>query len=162
MRDASGALHSLQFIAEDGTKRYLTGGRVAGCYFSIGKPDGRIVIAEGYATGASIHEMTGYAWPWRSTAATCAAWRRRLHGKYPTATLILAPTMTPQRPEIPALTKATEAARAVGGLLAVPDFGADRPDGATDFNDLRSTRGAEAVKRQCIDQAKTPEMMQLN
>jgi putative DNA primase/helicase len=62
LRDADGVLHSLQFIGPDGTKRFLTGGRVAGCYASIGRPDdGRICIAEGYATGASIHEATGCA-----------------------------------------------------------------------------------------------------
>ncbi|MGH8569280.1 MAG: AAA family ATPase, partial [Gammaproteobacteria bacterium] len=40
---------------------------------------------------------------------------------------------------------AIEAARAVGGLMAVPDFGPDRPEGAKDFNDLARLRGAEAV-----------------
>ena len=39
MRDASGELHSVQTIAEHGTKRYLAGGRKRGCYFAIGKPD---------------------------------------------------------------------------------------------------------------------------
>jgi putative DNA primase/helicase len=29
-------VHSLQFIRPDGEKRFLTGGRVAGCYFAIG------------------------------------------------------------------------------------------------------------------------------
>src|SRR5205823_3178348 len=50
IRDASGVLHNLQFIAADGTKRFLKGGRVKGCYFMIGKPDGALYIAEGYAT----------------------------------------------------------------------------------------------------------------
>ena len=60
MRDAA-ALHSLQFISREGDKRFLIGGRVSGCYFPIGKPDGALCIAEGYATGASIHEATGTA-----------------------------------------------------------------------------------------------------
>jgi len=42
-------------------KRFLTGGRVTGCYNSIGNPDGALGIAEGYGTGASIHEATGFA-----------------------------------------------------------------------------------------------------
>ena len=61
IRDESGVLHSLQFIDADGGKKYLTGGRIRGCYFSIGKPDGVLCIAEGFATGASIHESTGHA-----------------------------------------------------------------------------------------------------
>jgi putative DNA primase/helicase len=47
---------------------------------------------------------------------------------------------------------AVEAARAVGGLLAVPDFGGNRPDGATDFNDMAMLCGLEAVKA-CIETA---------
>lgn len=61
MRDAAGEAHSLQFIAPDGDKRFLPGGKVAGCYFSIGTPAGIVCIAEGVATAASIHEATGYA-----------------------------------------------------------------------------------------------------
>ena len=55
-------LHSLQFIGPDGHKRFLPGGRVSGCYFSIGRPTdaAALCICEGYATGASIHEATGY------------------------------------------------------------------------------------------------------
>jgi putative DNA primase/helicase len=61
MREGT-ALHSLQFIGEDGTKRFLTDGRIKGCYFSIGstKDKPAICIAEGFATGATIHEATGY------------------------------------------------------------------------------------------------------
>jgi putative DNA primase/helicase len=55
-------LHSLQFIGEDGTKRFLTDGRIKGCYFSIGSTKGKaaICVAEGFATGATIHEATGF------------------------------------------------------------------------------------------------------
>ena len=60
----------------------------------------------------------------------------------------------------PGLTKATEAAQAVNGLLAVPDFGADRPDGATDFNDLATAQGPEAV-RHCIEAAATVTALKL-
>ena len=47
---------------------------------------------------------------------------------------------------------ATAAANAVGGFLAVPDFGTDRPAGATDFNDLARHRGIQVV-RECIENA---------
>lgn len=61
MRDGA-QLHSLQFIDADGRKRFLTGGRVAGCYFSIGDLKGAAVLctAEGFATGATIFEATNY------------------------------------------------------------------------------------------------------
>ena len=39
LRDADGTVHSLQFIGPDGEKRYLSGGRKAGCYFDISQPE---------------------------------------------------------------------------------------------------------------------------
>lgn len=59
---AGGELQSLQLISPNGEKRFLTGGRVKGCYFGIGSTKGAaaLCIAEGFATGASIHEATGY------------------------------------------------------------------------------------------------------
>lgn len=49
-------------------------------------------------------------------------------------------------PGNPGLTKAREAAAAVGALLAVPDFGENRPAAATDFNDMARHRGLDAVE----------------
>jgi putative DNA primase/helicase len=49
MRDDSGAVCSLQFIDSVGEKKYLTGGRVRGCFFVTGKPDGVLCIVEGFA-----------------------------------------------------------------------------------------------------------------
>jgi hypothetical protein len=35
----------------------------------------------------------------------------------------------------------------VGGVVAVPEFGAERPEGATDFNDMASLYGLDAVRQ---------------
>lgn len=57
-------LSSLQFIRPDGQKRFLAGGKKQGNFYAI--EDGSkstvspLVIAEGFATAASIHEHTGY------------------------------------------------------------------------------------------------------
>ena len=40
---------------------------------------------------------------------------------------------------------AIEAALAVGGRVAIPDFGQTRPEGATDFNDMAKHCGSDAV-----------------
>jgi putative DNA primase/helicase len=56
--------------------------------------------------------------------------------------------------------KAEQAARAVDGLVAVPDFGDEGPDGATDFNDFVRYRGLEAA-RACIANSKAPAMEEL-
>lgn len=51
-----------------------------------------------------------------------------------------------QRAMNPTPGEATEAARSVGGLLAIPDFEANRPEKATDFNGMAAWCGLEAVR----------------
>lgn len=152
MRDAAGILHSLQVIDPEGGKRFLPGGRVKGCYHSIGEPSDVLIVCEGYATGASIHEATGNAVAVAFNAGNLEAVALALHQKYPAVRLILAADDDWNTEANPGMTKAKAAALAVGGWLAVPRFGADRPDKATDFNDLHQLAGLEAVKA-CIDAA---------
>ncbi len=158
MRDTAVTLHSLQTIAPDGDKRFMPGGKVTGCYHAIGKPsgpDGVLIVCEGYATGASIHEATGQAVAVAFNAGNLEAVALALRTKYPEARLIVAADDDYGTAGNPGITKATAAARVAGALLAVPDFGADRPDKATDFNDLHQSAGLEAVRR-CIEAAAMP------
>lgn len=152
IRDTAGATHSLQIIGADGGKRYLTGGRIRGCYFGVGKPDEVLCIAEGFATGASIHEAKGYAVAVAFDAGNLQPAAKALREKFPDLRLILCADDDCRTEGNPGITKAKEAAQAVGRLLALPDFGPDRPEGATDFNDLHQMQGLEAVAR-CIDAA---------
>jgi len=154
MRDAGGTLHSLQFIAADGTKKFLTGGRVAGCYCALGKlaDAAALCICEGFATGASIHEATDLPVAVAFNAGNLEAVARALREKFPDLPIVICADDDYRTEGNPGLTKAREAARLIGGAVAVPDFGADRPEGATDFNDLHQAQGLEAVKR-CIDAA---------
>lgn len=145
LRDGT-EIHSLQYLFPDGSKRFLQDGRVRGCYFSIGKPDKVLCIAEGFATGASIHEATGHAVAVAFSADNLLAVAKAMREKYPDIQLVLCADDDTGTEGNPGLTKATEAAHAAGGCLAIPNFGEDRPEKATDFNDLARHRGAEAVK----------------
>lgn len=149
MRDADGVLHSLQFIDADGGKKFLSGGRVAGCYFSIGTTKGAAALCtdEGFATGATINEATGYPVAVAFNAGNLLAVAKSMREKLPDLPLIICADDDSKTEGNPGLTKASEAARSVGGLLAIPDFGANRPDGATDFNDMATHCGMEAVER---------------
>lgn len=122
LRDVDGELHSLQFIAEDGRKTFLTGGRKRGCYFSIGRPGGDLCICEGYATAASIHEATGYATASAFDAGNLEPVARSLRGKFPRLRLILCADNDTETDGNPGLRYAEAAARAVRGFLAVPRF----------------------------------------
>ena len=55
-----GELCSIQYISQDGTKRYHDGASTGRNFWQIGTNDepGTIYIAEGYATASSIHEAT--------------------------------------------------------------------------------------------------------
>lgn len=122
MRDG-GVIQSLQFISADGEKRFLTGGRITGCYFSIGKPGKVLCIAEGYATGASIHEATGHAIAIAFSAGNLPPVAKAIRAKFPDLPMIVCADDDANTEGNPGLIKANEAARAVGGLLAIPDFG---------------------------------------
>lgn len=152
MRDTSGRLHSLQTIAPDGSKRFQPGGRVKGCYHAIGMPDGVLIVCEGYATGASLREVTGYAVAVAFNAGNLLPVAKALRVKYPALKIVFAADDDAGTPGNPGLTKAIEAARAVDGYLARPDFGGECPSGATDFNDLHQLVSADAV-RACIEAA---------
>lgn len=155
LRDAAGLLHSLQFIGPDGQKRFLRGGRVQGCFFTVDKqPDGALVICEGLATGASIQEATGLATVAAMNAGNLLAVAESLRAKWPAREFILAADSDQWTPGNPGLTKAREAAKAIDARLAVPLF-QDVATQPTDFNDLATFEGLAEVKRQ-IDGAAVP------
>ncbi len=143
-----GKLTSLQIIEEDGTKRFFTNGEIKGGYCILGIPGAVICIAEGYATACSIHEATGDAAAVAFNAGNLMPVAQALRSQYKDATLILCSDHDQWTEGNPGLTKAREAALAVDGLLAVPDFsGCDLSSKPTDFNDLHVLAGKEAVSR---------------
>lgn len=85
----NGKISSLQFINRDGEKRFYPNGEKGG--FLIGKitPDAPICIAEGFATGASIHEATGYAVVVAFDAGNLRKMAELLRAKYPDAVIVL-------------------------------------------------------------------------
>jgi len=146
MRDTAGTLHSLQTIAPDGGKLFHPGGRVKGCYFGIGRPAGRLIVCEGFATGASIHEATGVAVAVAFNAGNLGAVTMALHKKYPALAIVIAADDDHLTDGNPGLTSAKSAAMSVGGFVVAPQFPPGRPAKATDFNDLHQIAGVDAVR----------------
>lgn len=121
-RDAHGQLHTLQFIGRDGDKRFLSGGRIQACYCAIGRPADTLLLAEGYATAASLYESTGHATACAFNAGNLAPVARALRAKFPSLRIIVCADNDTQTPGNPGLTNAREAARAVHGWVACPTF----------------------------------------
>ena len=53
------ALTGLQIIMPDGSKKFLTGTEKAGAYLAIPGKGKTVYLVEGWATGCTIHELTG-------------------------------------------------------------------------------------------------------
>jgi putative DNA primase/helicase len=126
-------LWSLQTIAPDGAKRFLPGGRVKGLFHAIGPPCPRIVVCEGYATGASLYEaLQGPVGPHlvacALTAGNLAPVAQALARKYPRAALTIAADNDARTPGNPGLAKATAAASAIGAKVLVPPLPGDWND----------------------------------
>jgi putative DNA primase/helicase len=157
MRSASGTLHSLQAIYPDKVdgrdKDFLPGGEKAGKFHLIGEvsADLPLCVAEGYATAASIHQVMGWPVAVAFDAGSLEPVARTLREAHPAASIIVCADDDHQTPGNPGRTKAEAAARAVGGVVAVPEFSPERPDNWTDFNDLatspREGEGPDAVRR---------------
>lgn len=144
VRDVDGALHGLQFIQPDGTKRFTTGMAKAGHYHAIGKPQGVVLIAEGYATAATLHEATGHAVACAFDAGNLLAVAQAIHAKRPALRLVLAADNDHHTESNPGLTKAQAAAAAVHGVVCLPAFAADAE--GTDWNDYAALHGLAAVR----------------
>ncbi|WP_237266611.1 toprim domain-containing protein [Thauera humireducens] len=121
-RDADGRLHTLQFIGPDGSKRFLTGGRIAGCYYAIGRPDDALLLAEGYATAATLHQATGRAVAVCFNCGNLIAVARSLRAKFPRLRFVVCADNDAGTPGNPGLKAAHEAARAIGAGVAFPSF----------------------------------------
>ncbi len=121
-RDANGRLHTLQFIGPDGGKRFLTGGRISGCYFAIGRPADVLLLAEGYATGATLYQATGNAVAVCFNCGNLLLVAQALRGKFPRLQFVVCADNDTGTPGNPGLTAAHQAARAIGAQVAFPSF----------------------------------------
>lgn len=132
--DSKGTLHGLQFIRQDGTKRFLPGTAKKGCYFSMGNVQDALCICEGYATGASIHECTGLPVAVAFDAGNIINVAKALREKLTDVKIIICA----DNDEV-GIEKALEATASFADAMAVPEFK------GMDFNDLHSAYGKESV-----------------
>ena len=162
--DIDGKIWSIQYISDDGTKNFAKDSRKEGCFHVLGGLEKLadapvIVIAEGYATAATIKEATELpAVVSAFDAGNLKSVAKALHDKYPHTPIILAADddkhLEQSKGINPGKEKAGEAADAVNGFIVIPTFAPGEqllnPKQFSDFNDLanHSKLGIDGVRRQ--------------
>ena len=161
LRDEAGTLWSVQYIAaikpDDGStdKLFLKDGRKAGLYHMLGQArnGAPILLAEGYATAASLHAATGRPVAVAFDAGNLNKVAVNLRNRFPASPMVvcgdddlktLARTGKNEGRE-----KASLAAQTVGGVAVFPE---GLPDGGGDFNDLHKHFGNLDKVRQLVEQ----------
>lgn len=161
LRDAKGKLWSYQ-VVNTTSKLMLSGGLVDGNMHVMGevKPGANILVAEGYATAATLHKETGHPVVMAVNAGNLSAVVGSLKERHPTNPIYIMGDndIKPLAPgEIydevkhknPGAIEALRAAHRHNVGVGFPEF----PSGTdllknTDFNDLAKTSGPAAVKEQ--------------
>jgi len=142
VEDANG-ITSVQMISEDGRKQFLPHGRMKGCYHLIGHPEGVTYITEGWATGCTIHALTGRPVVVAFNAGNLSATALGVRVRYPKARFLIAADNDQWGTNNTGLS----AAKGTELPIVVPIFQPcdTKP---TDFNDLFVLEGADVARNQ--------------
>ena len=164
IHNLSGELLSLQFINPDGSKKFLKHTPKKGNCTILRGPEMTlqdttvVVICEGYATGCSIFQSTGYPTVIAYDAGNLKSVAQAIRNKYPEIQIVIAADDDVEtNGNNPGIRFATTAARVVGGALAVPIFISHT--GNSDFNDMFKEQGPESVLKQiqaAVESANNP------
>jgi putative DNA primase/helicase len=132
--DESRELVNLQFITPFGVKRPLTGAKKKACFSAIRKDNNTdtILLCEGFATGASLHEETGHYTAIGLDAGNLLPVAQVIRRMYPKAVIIVCGDNDLSGVGQKA---AKEAANEVGGRFIIP------PNVGQDWNDHLTNGG---------------------
>ncbi|EIJ6557023.1 zincin-like metallopeptidase domain-containing protein [Vibrio fluvialis] len=130
--DENGKQWTMQYIQEDGTKRFAKDSRKEGCFHIVGgdmkalEAAPALVLQEGYATAATNAEALGFATVAAFDSGNLPNVAKALHDKFPDKPVVILGD-DDRHQELtqgtnPGKTKAQEAAKAVGGKAAFPVF----------------------------------------
>jgi putative DNA primase/helicase len=125
VRDIDGDLKGLQFIDADGGKKFLTGTAKRGCFHFIGDlvtVNDRIGIAEGYATAASIYQITGIPTAVAFDAGNLLPVAQAFRHRFPDIEIVIFGDDDRETEGNPGRTKALAAAQAVNGRAVFPQL----------------------------------------
>lgn len=143
--DIDGRLWSVQAINPSGEKDFLKGGRKRGCFYPFGDLRGasRVLIGEGVATVSVTHAVDGSPAVAAMDSGNLLPVAAEVRKIAPNAEIIfLADNDIKPNGSNPGVKAATEAARSVGGSVAIPELGGRK----CDFWDVWNEGGDCAVR----------------
>ena len=151
--DAEGKLWGLQTIYPDGTKMFMSGQRIEGCFYVIGKDTinnftsvDNIYLCEGYSTATSIFQAIGGIVILCFNAGNLLSVAKTIKKKYDHLSIIICGDDDRFNEENTGRLRAEQAAVELMGSVVFPNFKADAK--GTDFNDLHISEGLSVVKDQ--------------
>ncbi len=154
LRNEDGSLCNVQRILADGTKRFMRSAPIVGLHWRTGELPttteftGDLIVAEGVATAATVHQISGATVFAAMNAGNLPAITTWLRRAYPTARILIAAdddrwdrdgTARPEEKNI-GRKKATEAAANTRALILLPTW-TDLQSRGTDWNDLYCEEG---------------------
>lgn len=147
--DSSGEILSYQTIDADGNKRFLKGGKIEGGFYELRGNRKVIFIGEGFATCASIHQATGFTTLVAFDCGNLAKVAKSAKEMFLGSRIVICADNDQFSEGNPGITKGKAAAGLVFGEIVYPIFNeSDLSSKPTDFNDLHTLQGIEAVKEQ--------------
>ena len=147
--DQEGEILSYQTIDADGNKRFLKGGKIEGGFYELRGNRKVIFIGEGFATCASIHQATGFTTLVAFDCGNLAKVAKSAKEMFLGSRIVICADNDQFTEGNPGITRAKAAAGLVFGEIVYPIFNeSDLASKPTDFNDLHTLQGIEAVKEQ--------------
>lgn len=151
LRDISGNLWNVQFVYENGTKRFFKGARKRGLCHIIGelKSGSLAYLCEGYATAASVHMATGAPVIVAFDAGNIEPVLHTIRSEKSFVNIVIAADNDQWGDTNTGKIKAESAAAKYGGKVILPDLLDTIKKGKpTDFNDLHVFAGIDELRRQ--------------
>lgn len=161
-QDSTGKVWTMQYIREDGSKRFPKGSKKEGCFHVVGgmealKAAPVLAIGEGYATMGTATEALGFATVAAFDSGNLKIVAASLKELFPDKPILFvgdddvaSAARSPSGINAGRM-KAESAAKELGGQVIFPSFApGELQSGLSDFNDLatRSELGRDAVTRQ--------------
>lgn len=135
--DSQGDITTVQWIKPDGEKLFLKSGKKQGCCYPIQGNNDVVYIAEGFATGATINELTGDKVLVAFDAGNLKPVAENARRLYPDTRIIIAADNDHKTKGNPGVKHAEQAAEAIGADVVIPE------GRGTDFNDMALEIGAK-------------------